>query len=451
MPSRVLIVTPDKLGKLMAGPAIRAWEIAKALSLVTDVRLVSTLGASIEHDGFEVAFATDQQLHRHVDWAEVIVLQGHILRSHPWMKDSEAIIVADIYDPMHLEQMEQGKDLDDETRLAVAVDTIEVLNDQIERADFMVCASEKQRDFWLGQLAAMARINPQTYDEDPSLRNLLDVVPFGVGDEPPVQREHGIKGTIPGISRDDKVIIWGGGIYNWFDPLTLIRAVAELVGRHPDLKLYFLGASHPNPNIPTMRMAVEARGLAEELGLTDRHVFFNGAWVPYDERADFLMDADLGVSTHFDHLETSFSFRTRILDYLWASLPIVSTDGDTFAELIRQGGLGRIVPPEDVGALAAAIEELVYDDAAHAEATARVREFASTMVWSEVLKPLVEFCVAPRQAPDRIQGVVSERTRIVADLNRRVAGLENSASWRVTAPLRAVTARLSSSRRPPSA
>src|SRR5664280_3299763 len=46
---------------------------------------------------------------------------------------------------------------------------------------------------------------------------------------------------------------------------------------------------------------------------------------PYTERSDHLLDADVGVSTHFDHVETEFSFRTRILDYLWTGLPIVAT------------------------------------------------------------------------------------------------------------------------------
>jgi glycosyltransferase involved in cell wall biosynthesis len=451
MASRVMVLTPDTLGEMMAGPAIRAWEIAKALAPLMEVRLVSTVGATTEHPDFVVSFSTDDQLREHAAWADIIIVQGHILRSHPWLKETPAIIVADIYDPMHLEQMEQGKDLDDESRIAVAIDTIEVLNDQIERADFMVCASEKQRDFWLGQLAAMARINPRTYDEDPSLRNLLDVVPFGVGDIAPVQNRHGIKGTVPGISPDDKVVIWGGGVYNWFDPLTLIRSIAALSLRHPDLRLYFLGVGHPNPNVPTMRMAVEARELADELGLTDRHVFFNTDWVPYGERADYLLDADLGVSTHFDHLETSFSFRTRVLDYLWASLPIVSTDGDTFAEVIRDNELGRVVPPEDEETLARAIEDLLYDEELHRATTENVKRFASSMAWSNALKPLIRFCLNPRPAADRTAGIVSERNRIMNDLNRRVDALEKSSSWRITAPLRAVTTRLSPTRREPGA
>ncbi|MCU1403636.1 MAG: glycosyl transferase family 1 [Microbacteriaceae bacterium] len=105
----VLIVTADSLGKRMAGPAIRAFEIAKALSKVTGVRLVSTSSSSLEHPDFEVGFATTSQLRAHEKWADVVVFQGHLLASVPWMKDSDNIIVADIYDHMHLEKLEQGK------------------------------------------------------------------------------------------------------------------------------------------------------------------------------------------------------------------------------------------------------------------------------------------------------------------------------------------------------
>ena len=60
-----------------------------------------------------------------------------------------------------------------------------VLNEQLRRGDFFLCASDKQRDFWLGQLAATSAASTRRYDADESLRGLLDVVPFGVPDEPP--------------------------------------------------------------------------------------------------------------------------------------------------------------------------------------------------------------------------------------------------------------------------
>lgn len=435
----VLVVTADSLSARMAGPAIRAFEMAKALSKVANVRLVSTVHASLEHPDFAIIDASAGGLHPNVKWADVIVFQGHLLASYPSLRSSDKLIVADIYDPMHLEQLEQGKDLGVEERLQSSVDVIGVLNDQIIRADFMLCASDKQRDFWLGQLAAMGRINPVTYDQDPSLRKLLDVAPFGLDDTAPIQKHHAIKGTVPGIAEGDKVILWGGGIYNWFDPITLIHAVDALAKRRPNVRMFFLGGQHPNPHVPKMKMAYQAQQLAKDLGLLDSIVFFNEGWVPYDERADFLLDADVGVSTHLDHLETAFSFRTRILDYLWASLPIVSTEGDTFAELIAAHQLGRVVPAKDVTALEVALEEMLFDGDEHAATKIRVAEFAQTMTWEKVLAPLIAYCLTGERAPDLAQGIELAGTARVRALETRVRGLEMSFSWRATAPLRLVT------------
>ncbi|MDY7542775.1 MULTISPECIES: glycosyltransferase family 4 protein [unclassified Cryobacterium] len=434
--SKILIVTPDTIGTRMAGPAIRAWEIARVLSDVGQVRLASTIGATGTHPDFDIVFAAHDALQPHAAWADVIITQGHILRSHPWLKDLDTILVADIYDPLHLEQLEQGKDLPEADRYAVAVDSVEVMNDQMERADFMLCASEKQRDFWLGQLAGLARINPATYDQDPTLRSLLDVAPFGIAGTPPVQTSHGIRGVVDGIGMDDKIILWGGGIYNWFDPLSLIEAVARIAERHDNVRLFFLGVKHPNPDVPQMEMERRARELATDLNLINRSVFFNETWVPYEQRANFLLDADVGVSTHFPHIETQFSFRTRLLDYLWASLPIVSTDGDIFADLIRQYDLGATVPAEDVDALVEALEAVLFDETALAKRRERVQALAETMTWSKTLLPLVAFCTNPRKAADREYGVISQRNQILADVRKRLAGVETSSSWRVTAPLR---------------
>lgn len=397
---RILVVTGEPLADRMAGPAIRAWEIASALAPDHDVRLVSTAGARRSSPAFSVEYAAGTGLREPTDWADVIIFQGFLLETAPWLKASSKVIVADVYDPMHLEQLEQAKDLGAEGRRNALAVTTHALNEQLRRADFLLCASTKQRDFWLGQLAGQDRVNPAVYDEDASLDNLIAVAPFGIGDEPPVQRRHAIKGTVPGIGPDDKVIVWGGGIYNWFDPLTLVRAVDRLKDRHGDVRLFFLGTKHPNPGVPDMRIAWETRQLADELGLTGRHAFFNDGWVPYDERADYLLDADLGVSTHFAHVETAYSFRTRILDYLWAGLPIVATDGDTFGALIRERGLGRAVPEQDVVALETALEEMLFDEDARSAAAAAVRAVAGEFVWSRALEPLVTFCRFPRRAAD---------------------------------------------------
>jgi glycosyltransferase involved in cell wall biosynthesis len=187
--------------------------------------------------------------------------------------------------------------------------------------------------------------------------------------------------------------------------------VAALAPRRPDLRLVFMGTRHPNPLVKPMRAVEASRERARELGVLDTHVFFND-WVPYTERARWLAEADLGVSTHREHLETHFSFRTRMLDYVWARLPIVCTDGDTFARLVRAERLGAVVPPGDPAALADAIDRVLGDPVARAAARDALGRLGRELQWSRVVAPLARFLAAPAHAADRAVGVA----RVRADL-----------------------------------
>jgi GT2 family glycosyltransferase/glycosyltransferase involved in cell wall biosynthesis len=417
---KIVIATGETLSARMAGPAIRAWAMADALAVEHDVVLVTTGTCTITNPRFGVRSAGLAEMRELERWCDIFVFQGLILSTFRWLVDSDKILVADIYNPFHLEQLEQAKDQGAVGRARTVSDCTTALNDQLTRGDFFLCASEKQRDFWLGQLSAVGRINPRNYDADETMGSLIAVAPFGVSDEPPVHTRQALKGVVPGIGTDDKVILWGGGIYNWFDPITLLHAVDRLRQRRPDVRLFFLGLKHPNPDVPEMRMAVAARALSDSLGLTDKHVFFNEGWVDYEDRQNYLLEADIGVSTHLDHVETAFSFRTRILDYLWTHLPIVATGGDTFAALIDSKGLGITVPPGDVEALEEALFHLLDNEAANAECRARLAEVVPGHTWSRVLAPMVEFCRAPRRAPDLATPAGSDdMVRLATAVSRR--------------------------------
>jgi GT2 family glycosyltransferase/glycosyltransferase involved in cell wall biosynthesis len=404
---KVLVVTGDALGERMAGPAIRAWHMADVLSREHDVRLVTVNPRCAPPESpFPVQHSRRRDLPAHVDWADLVVIQGHVLEMVPELKNaaSGTIVVCDVYDPMHLELLEQGKDATDEQRALDLAGVTRVLNAQLERGDFVLCASERQRHFWLGHLAALGRLTPAVYDADPSLRSLLAVVPFGLPGKPPVRTAPAIRGVVPGIGEHDRVVLWAGGVYNWFDPLTLLHAVDRLRADHEDLRLLFLGMRHPNPEVPDMGMAGRTRALAQRLGLAGEHVFFNETWVPYAERQNWLLDADCGVTTHYEHVETTFAFRTRVLDYLWAGLPIVTTDGDSFADLVRRERLGVAVPAEDPAALAEALRRVLYDEEFATACRERIAGVRDRFTWETALEPLVTFCRDPRPAVDRLPG-----------------------------------------------
>ncbi|MDP3207835.1 MAG: glycosyltransferase, partial [Rhodoglobus sp.] len=400
--TRVLVLTGDPIGKKMAGPAIRAWAIASILSVEHDVTLATT--TNLEkipspfnlirvRPGEQAAFAELEA------WADVIIFQGHAMSAFPLLQSTSKIVVVDIYDPMHLEQLEQGRELPRGTWELNVQTATRTLNQQLALGDFFLCASERQRPFYLGQLAALGRINPANYENDPDLEGLLAVAPFGLAEEPPFHSQAVLKGVRNGFAVDDKVLIWGGGLYNWFDPQTLIRAVARVSEKHANVRLFFLGTKHPG--VDEMAIVGESRELARELGVLDRSVFFNQTWVEFAERGSYLLEADAGVSTHHLHIETRFSFRTRILDYLWAGLPIVASEGDGFADLIIAENLGEVVKAGDIDGLTAAIEKVLFDADFAALTRRNVERLRDQFTWSNTLDPLVRFMRDPRHAPDR--------------------------------------------------
>ncbi|NPV06355.1 MAG: glycosyltransferase [Anaerolineae bacterium] len=405
--SRVLVVSHDVVGERMAGPAIRAVELSRVLAGCHDVTLAVPNDCSLD-TGLRSVRYRPSELESLAVGQDVVLVGGLTLALCPALADTGVPLVVDIYDPFTLENLQLFSGREMPTRLQDSEGLLNALLLQLRRGDFYLCASEKQRDFWLGMLHAAGRLNPYTYDHDRSLRKLVDVVPFGVPEEAPVAREPALKGRHPGIGSDDLVVLWGGGIYDWFDPLTAIRAVSLASEREPRLKLFFMGVRHPNPAVHRMGMVDEAVRLAHSLGLTDKSVFFND-WVPYARRADYLLDADIGISLHLDHLETAYSFRTRILDYLWAGLPIVATSGDSLATAIEQRGMGIVVPPEDPQSVAEALLQMV-DARARQEMGGRAREMALKLTWRRCAEPLLAFCDRPAVAADRRVGYSPGRT-----------------------------------------
>jgi|SRR5579875_496327 len=398
---RVLVVTQDVLLERMAGPAMRAWHIADCLSRDHDVRLITTSRHSqLTSRRFSVQSLGRKGLSEAEQWCDIMVLQGYVALQHSVLARTRKIVVFDIYDPLHFEILAFAKGLTEAFRLERLELAMHALNEQFKRGDFFICASERQRDLYLGQLAALGRVNPATYDDDPTLRKLIDVVPFGLPDAEPRHDGARLRGVFPGIEPHDDIIIWAGGLYNWLDPLTAIRALSILAPQQPTVKLFFMGMRHPNPGIPKMRMAEAARSLADELGLTGKHVFFNDGWVEYADRHNYLLEADIGVTTHFADVETRFAFRTRVLDYLWAKLPVVATEGDALGDLVRQRGVGLTVPPEDPASLATALLRLLRDQQLRTEMRRNAAVLREEFRWSNAVRPLAAFCASPRRAPD---------------------------------------------------
>jgi glycosyltransferase involved in cell wall biosynthesis len=270
----------------------------------------------------------------------------------------------------------------------------------LKRGDFFICASEKQRDLWLGALTALGRLTPAIYKNDKMAKTLIDVVPFGIPQTSPVKKREVIKG--PQIQPTDKLVLWNGGLWKWLDPFTLIKAIGAIRKHREDIKLLFLGTHHPNRGPVQVETFDEAVRLAKSLRLYSENVFFNDTWIPYEERQDYLLEADVAVSLHWKNLESLFSFRTRLLDCIWATVPIVCTEGDFFADLVERERLGVVVKPGDVEGVKEGILRILEDHELNEKCKKNLSRISSRFIWSDCTKPVeIFFTQSPKKTKKR--------------------------------------------------
>jgi glycosyltransferase involved in cell wall biosynthesis len=400
---RILLITHDVVGTRMAGPGIRAWELARALATEHTVTLASPRLADALPPGVaghSYTWANHTTLAPALAACDLVVANGHVLEGHPELAGIPQPLVLDLYDPTALEHLELLRSASLTERQDRYAGDVALLRRQLQAGDMFLCATERQRDLYLGGLLLAGRTTPTLADADPELRGLLRVVPFGLPPDPPPPAAPALRGVIPGIGSQDTLLLWSGGLWDWMDPLTLLRAVA-ILGR-PDLRLVFLAGAHPGPARPPA-MPARARELAATLGLLGNSVFFYEEWVPYQRRGDFLQEADLLVSLHRRHLESAYAaVRSRFLDHLWAGRPSLLTAGDAAAALVEQHHLGRTAPPDDAAAVAAALAALLSDPNELRACGQRAKDLAASFTWENVAAPLLSYCRAPVRTAARM-------------------------------------------------
>ncbi len=407
----IAVLTGEVLGERLAGPAIRAIAIATALANDLGAEHEVTLLALSVADGagerlskgkFRVDVLSEETAKAAAQSA-IVIVQGDLLDRYPVLAASNACVVADLYDPYHLEVLEQSAALAPKRRRATIAASVSAIGSLLARGDVFLDVGGRQRDLWTGALASAGRVNEFTYADSPDLSRLLLTAPFGLSSQPPEPSSSEVlRGVIEGIGLDDIILWWGGGIYPWFDPETVISATALLAAEGHPVHLVFAGSRHPNPDVGETRAARCARDFVDANALNEIVTFLD--WVPFADLGGYLLEADVMVSAHRDHVETRYSYRTRLLDGLWAGRSTVATGGDDLMNSIAASGAGIAIGPGDVDGFANALRVLL-DSTTRERSASCALAHAQGHRWEVALAPLVEWCRNPRRAPDLVSGV----------------------------------------------
>lgn len=407
---RVVVVAPDVVGARMAGPGIRFVRIAEHLADVARV----TLAVGIAGSDAESVAGSAYDVVTYGDLDELIAIVSAHDIAFCQLIDKDVVrrgaeagcrFIFDLYNALPAEAIgaERISGVAAEPAKDQAFrDVLDYFRFCMRIGGYFVTSNERQRDFWIGYLLAADGLMPSEL-RGRHAAEIIGLLPFGMEDGDPVAQERGIRGRF-GIADDDLVLLWAGGIWDWFDAETPIRAVAELRRDRDDIHLVFYGTTHPNSLIGKPPAVTRAEELAARLGVLDVSVHFIDGWVPADRRADFLVDADIAVSAHKDAFETRYAFRTRILDHFWASLPSIVTRGDWFAEYIDTHGLGLTTGYGDVNGTRDAILELA-DPVRREEIRTRIGSVREHWRWSATTADLREVVsdwrarLTPREIP----------------------------------------------------
>jgi glycosyltransferase involved in cell wall biosynthesis len=363
MESAGVVFTRDVVGSRMAGPAIRAFCLARELSRHFPITLVATLDGSAPPEG-------PVPVDRRSSSASSLLRQARVVIGQP-VRELLALgggqkVVFDLFDPVILELQElfgphpslhqRFQKSRESARLGMALD----------RGDLLISGFRRQRDFYTGLRYARGAPPAQWLDR------WIDL-PFGI--DPP---EPG-----PFRQTDPPLVLWGGGVWEWLDSATAVEAIGLLRARDVAARLLFLGSDRPNDELRDLvgRTAVSS---------VDPDVEYRPGWVPYGEHHRFVEESRIALMLHRQTMEGEFSIRTRLFDAIRAAVPVITTAGGFASDLVENEGVGLVVAPGAVAEVAQAMERLLGDHAFHASCVANMRRIQPRFLWPVVAEPLIQ-------------------------------------------------------------
>jgi glycosyltransferase involved in cell wall biosynthesis len=158
------------------------------------------------------------------------------------------------------------------------------------------------------------------------------------------------------IGASDKTVILTFGLLSPGKGIELmIHALPDIVGSHPDVLYYLVGATHPHCKAESGEdYRLSLHRLAKELNVSD-HIVFHDRFLERDELIDIIRAADIYVTPYSNEAQVV----SGTLAYaVGAGKAVISTPYWHAQEMLADGR-GRLVPFDDSRALAQQINQLL--------------------------------------------------------------------------------------------
>ena len=186
---------------------------------------------------------------------------------------------------------------------------------------------------------------------------------------------------LAGLGPDARIVLSVGHVVKNFR--TLVRSLKALPD---DVHLVCLSRIAPQDYFDACMAMVGEEGLSDRVRLLD--------YVPYDDLQRAISGADVGVVLFDPNIGNhAVGLPNRVFDFISAETPFCALDIPDIAGIIRDYGLGEVVPESTPAAWANAIIRVLDEGRADLEKLVRARE---AMVWEKLETPLYEALGRPR-------------------------------------------------------
>lgn len=178
---------------------------------------------------------------------------------------------------------------------------------------------------------------------------------------------------------DARYVLFVGHLAHWQGVEHVVRAMPSVIARVPDAHLVVVGEGPERSSLTK---------LAEELGVGD-HVAFLGS-VPYSRVPTYIGGADICVAPKVP-LASGYS-PLKLYEYMASGRPVVASRVRGF-EVLERAEAGVLVTPNDAGAFAAALVELLGDPTRRTRMGENGRvEVVENHSWRAVAKRVLASC-----------------------------------------------------------
>ncbi|NQU42298.1 glycosyltransferase family 4 protein [bacterium] len=290
-----------------------------------------------------------------------------------------------------------GHPMAERQSMAYALESDEGLADQWDyilapllRADHLSGCSQAQRFAILGEMGACGRLNRWTDGID-LVSSLPPAVLF------PKFEKTGSAFRGKDVPDDAFVVLWTGGYNTWADPLTLADGLLRAMEREPRLRFVSTGgaiAGHDNRTFERFQERIQASHFVDR--------FHFSGWVETRDVPDYYLEADVGINCERCKLEGELGTRNRVIDWICAGLPVVSTNVCELTQDLASRKLIDTFPAGDAEAMADALVRLAsspIDEKGSRTEKARLYLLENYLP-GRLFEPMMNWARSPVRAPD---------------------------------------------------